>query len=337
MTMAIPPGVCRYRFGVVVPVVGWSPLVPYCLVSLAFQQGGHPLHIVVVDKSGSDEVSRLCTQLGAFAPALADVTITFVQSDDAGPAEAIERGIELLDAEIMTWLGGDDYLQPGALAAVDSFAKENSGAEWFTGVSSRADYSGVQTTSPLSNQTASLPMGFPQKAMALGLSASSKNLPFVQQEGTFWTANLWRKAGGKMETSLNYAFDFELWTRFAQHSELIQLNIPLGVFRIREGQLSSDRKSYFQEVSAVRRKIAENSNRFFTPFVATGRIALYSEARRWSFKKLSYGFWSPEQVNRIIGVEVLRRQLLVSLTTWYRTNRILRKLASSVRRQTLKN
>ena len=332
MTATIPPGVHPYRFGIVVPVIGWSPLLPYCLASLAFQEGRHPLHIVVVDKAGSDEVAQLCNQVEALAMPMNLVKITWVKSDDEGPAEAIGSGIELLNAEIMTWLGSDDYLLPGALAAVDSIAREDTGAEWFTGVSQRADYCGIPTTPSLSNQAANLPMGFPQRALALGLSSSAGNLPFVQQEGTFWTANLWRVAGGKMDISLKYAFDFELWTRFAQHSELIQLNMPLGVFRVREGQLSSDRKSYFHEVSAVRRKIAEKSNQIFVPFVATGRIAIYSETRSWSLQKLDFAFWRPERVNRIIGLEVMRRRLLVTLTNCYRTNRVLRHFASIVRR-----
>lgn len=50
-----------------------------------------------------------------------------------------------------------------------------------------------------------------------------------------------------MNTSLKLAGDFELWIRFFQYDSLFVANSMFGIFRQREGQLSSNIERYWEE------------------------------------------------------------------------------------------
>jgi hypothetical protein len=67
----------------------------------------------------------------------------------------------------------------------------------------------------------------------------------VQQESTFWRRSLWERAGGRLDTSLKLAGDFELWARFYQHSELVGVRVPLGGFRSHAAQLTATKRDLY--------------------------------------------------------------------------------------------
>ena len=52
--------------------------------------------------------------------------------------------------------------------------------------------------------------------------------PHLQPESVFWRRSLWQRAGGRLDTGLEYAADLELWLRFSRTAELYTVNYPLG-------------------------------------------------------------------------------------------------------------
>lgn len=60
------------------------------------------------------------------------------------------------------------------------------------------------------------------------------------------------KAGG-LNLKYEYAADFEIWTRFAQHAELYSVSVPLVGFRIRPGEQKSSvhKDKYEEEVKKI--------------------------------------------------------------------------------------
>jgi hypothetical protein len=72
----------------------------------------------------------------------------------------------------------------------------------------------------------------------------------VPQESTIFTKELYIKSG-EMNGHLKYAGDFDLWSRFSKNSELISVNIPIGIFRKRNNQMSENQKIYLREVNKI--------------------------------------------------------------------------------------
>jgi hypothetical protein len=73
---------------------------------------------------------------------------------------------------------------------------------------------------------------------------------YVPQESTIFTKELYIKSG-RVNRHLKYAGDFDLWTKFSKNSELISVNIPIGIFRKRNNQMSENQKIYLQEVDKI--------------------------------------------------------------------------------------
>ncbi|MHB0976059.1 MAG: hypothetical protein ACYC1U_02565, partial [Candidatus Aquicultorales bacterium] len=74
-----------------------------------------------------------------------------------------------------------------------------------------------------------------------------KGLGFIQQESTFWTADLWNKVGG-LRTDLKLAGDFYLWREFAKHASLKTIQTVLASFRRHSSQLTYAKDNYYKEI-----------------------------------------------------------------------------------------
>jgi hypothetical protein len=74
---------------------------------------------------------------------------------------------------------------------------------------------------------------------------------WIQQESTFWRRELWEQAGGRVDDSLAYACDFELWARFWEHADLATTKCPLAGFRVHPAQKTNRMQNYYAEADRV--------------------------------------------------------------------------------------
>ncbi|NJL54683.1 glycosyltransferase [bacterium] len=179
------------------------------------------------------------------------ISFSWVSESDQGMYDAINRGFAYLTEKVqvvnpnqvvMTWINGDDILTPGAIQTVVQFFSASE-YQWLTGVASL-----IRNDSAFMDLRDS-PWGFSKSFLKQGLY-DGRYFDFVQQEGTFWRQSLWQVAG-PLDSTLKLAGDWDLWRRFANHSELLTLRAVLGLHRRRRGQLSSSLEAYYQEVDAV--------------------------------------------------------------------------------------
>lgn len=152
---------------------------------------------------------------------------------DGGMYDAIHRGFARTTGEVMTWINSDDEWLPGTVQTVMELFARFPEVEWITSGYPCAidDRSAMIATARIS--------GFSAKGHLLGEYLPTCGWPaqgFVQQESTFWRRSLWERAGARMDTSLQFAGDFELWSRFFKHAPLWCVEVPLGCFRRRAGQ-----------------------------------------------------------------------------------------------------
>ncbi len=168
---------------------------------------------------------------------------------DSGMYDAIDRGFRHTTGEIMTWLNSDDEWFPGTLKTVVRIFREFPDVEWITsGFPSAIDAEGATIAT-------SRHYGFTRLASRQGEYLSDcewYSNGFIQQESTFWRRSLWERAGSRLDTSLKLAGDYELWSRFFDHAPLWQVEVPLGAFRRRAGQLSQvSHDRYIEEARRV--------------------------------------------------------------------------------------
>jgi glycosyltransferase involved in cell wall biosynthesis len=143
---------------------------------------------------------------------------------DSGPAEAIANGFQHATGRIFASLMSDDLYLPGTLHAVaDAMADPAvdvvyGNTYWVDGDGNKL---GERRQTPFS------PMGYLYGASDL------------QEPATFWTGDLYRKAGG-VDPAYKFAFDLELFTRFVKNGGRFRhINRFLASFRIHPTSKSS--------------------------------------------------------------------------------------------------
>lgn len=158
-----------------------------------------------------------------------------------GIAKAFNKFTITKDA-FMGWINADDILDQNALKNLCKAATMFPEHSWFGGFSTCTDME--DSVFPPDKA-----LSHPQVLLREGL-CDINFWPCLQQEGTFWKKELWDKAGG-VNTNFFLAGDWDLWRRMSKHSPYIQLPCIMGIFRFRDGQLSSNMAAYQQEIGKI--------------------------------------------------------------------------------------
>jgi glycosyltransferase involved in cell wall biosynthesis len=107
------------RFSIVTPSFNQGAYIRDCVESARAQTGVEWEHLVM-DGGSTDETLR----------ALAEFPhLKVISEPDEGQSDAINKGFRRASGEWVMWLNADDYLLPGALAAVEKFASEHPEAD----------------------------------------------------------------------------------------------------------------------------------------------------------------------------------------------------------------
>ena len=233
-------------FSIVTPVFNGARFLDETILSVLGQAGAFRLRYHVQDGGSTDgTLAKLAAwkeRLAGSFPVLCEgIEFSYATGPDGGLYDAIARGFAATgNGDVMTWLNADDRLEPGALQSVAHILEKFPDIDWLGGRSTIADETGLIVISwPI--------MPFPRKAIAAGIFDGRFAPIFIQQEGVLWRARLWEAAGG-MNGRFRLAGDFDLWRRFAQHSDLVVADTILGCWRRREGQLSANRAEYYAEI-----------------------------------------------------------------------------------------
>ncbi len=171
---------------------------------------------------------------------------------DKGMYDAIQKGFDRSNGEIMAWINSDDMYHPKALFTVADIFNSFPSVHWLEGHTTLYDEYG-KTVNAYGSR------GFNK------FDFYNHDYKFIQQESTFWRRSLWIKSGESLNCSLKYAGDFALWLNFFSYEKLYITNALIGGFRVRSGnQLSRDHyKEYINEVeneiAAVRLSKKEKS------------------------------------------------------------------------------
>lgn len=216
------------KISIITPVYNQVNYIEFAIQSVLGQNYPN-LEYIIVDGGSSDGTLEIIKKYES------QITKCISESD-SGMYDALNKGFALSTGEIMGWINSDDVLCEGALQRINSIFNDVSHVSWIQGMHSLIDLNG-QLTSIRKSKKFSL------------LQFLNNDYKWIQQESTFWRRSLWEKAGGKMDTSLKLAGDFELWFRFFQHERLYNCSVPVGAWRKREGQLSAmHNDKYLEEV-----------------------------------------------------------------------------------------
>lgn len=175
---------------------------------------------------------------------------------DEGLYDALNKGFAKSTGEIMGWINSDDKYLPWTFQIVSEIFSLFPEVMWLT------------SSFPIWLDDRGYPVGcsafggFNRNAFMRGANLPGRkwySRPAIQQESTFWRRSLWEMAGGRIDSSLKVAGDYELWTKFFVHADLHSLPVPLAGFRQHGNQKSVNQKEeYMIEAEKVLRRYGGN-------------------------------------------------------------------------------
>jgi len=163
---------------------------------------------IIIDGASSDNSVEIIKKYS-------DKLAYWVSEPDKGFADAIHKGFQRANGEILYWLNSDDLLFPNALKTVGSFFYAYPNVDVVFG-----DRHIIDCWSKLI-------MKQRYCFYTEWLFKYGKSIP---QECTFWRKDIYWKVGG-LNQALNYAIDLDLWCRFAATGTIRHIPFYLGAFR----------------------------------------------------------------------------------------------------------
>jgi glycosyltransferase involved in cell wall biosynthesis len=169
----------------------------------------------------------------------------WISEPDKGMYFALQKGFEKSSGEIMAWINSDDKYHPGALSIIAEIFTTFNEVNWLMGNPSSFDEKGRTISVDNCREWSKYDI-------------YTYDYKFLQQESIFWRRTLWEKAGNKIDTTVKYASDFELWLRFFRYEKLYVTQALIGGFRLRQKhQVSMDyRDQYINEIELLIKKEA---------------------------------------------------------------------------------
>lgn len=164
----------------------------------------------------------------------------WVSEPDRGMYDAIAKGFEKANGEILCWLNAGDIFMPGALYLVAELFGKYPSVNWLTGMQF-AHLPGGKIVG------CSIPLMYSSDLIRCGVYG--KKLPYIQQESTFFRRSLMSTVDLEKFKSFKLAGDLFLWNSFAVRDSLVVACAGFGSFCIHEGQLSENLALYWLEAS----------------------------------------------------------------------------------------
>jgi glycosyltransferase involved in cell wall biosynthesis len=166
---------------------------------------------IVLDAVSTDGTLKVLRQYEAAIDVL-------IVEKDRGQADALDRGFRLARGDILAYLNADDcYASPHTISTMVGHFQANPDMDVIYGRRYTVDEKG----------------GFRETTPYRPFSADHfSRVDYIPQEATFWTRRIYEKAGGRIDTTFNFAMDYELFLRFL-HAGARFLSVPdvFGLFR----------------------------------------------------------------------------------------------------------
>jgi glycosyltransferase involved in cell wall biosynthesis len=186
------------------------------------------LEYVVMDGGSTDETGEILVRYK-------DRLAYYESAPDKGQADAVARGFEHSSGEIMAYLNSDDLLAPGALDFVARFFSAHPEVDAIYSHRVFIDEQNLVTRYWI------LPAHH---------SWMMERWDYIPQETCFWRRRLYEKVGG-IDTSFQFALDYDLFVRFMRAGRMERVNRFLGAFREHPSSKTTQQQGAHPEVERV--------------------------------------------------------------------------------------
>ena len=226
------------RVTILTPSFNQASFLRPAIFSVLEQQGDFQLNLIVIDGGSTDGTVDLLQSIQ-------DTRLKWTSAPDRGQADAINRGLQSADGDIIGWLNSDDLYVPDALATVTS-AFSNPKTQWLAGRCQIINETGAIIRSAIAS--------YKNRRLARYSYRSLLRENFIAQPAVFWRRSLTQQVGG-LDESLHYTMDYDLWLRLGRVADPLIVNQDLAQFRLHSASKSGKmNRAQFDEGYTVARR-----------------------------------------------------------------------------------
>ena len=234
------------RLTIVTPSFNQGQFLPRTARSVLSQQGGFSLRWIVIDGGSTDGSVD-------FLRSVDDPRLFWISEKDRGQCHAINKGMGLAEgADVLAWLNSDDVYEEGALATVaEAFAADPTAA-WLVGRCRIIDEMDREIRPAVTRYKARILRRYTYRRLL------RQNL--ISQPAAFWRASLWRDNGGRVDETLHWCMDYDLWLRFGRACDPLILSSVLSSFRMHKSSKSGQvtRRQFDEQYAVARRYLGRD-------------------------------------------------------------------------------
>lgn len=165
----------------------------------------------------------------------------WVSEEDQGQTDAINKGFNRAQGDILAWLNSDDTYLPGAVKEAVEYLQSHPEVGMVYGDANLIDEQSQVIGSFPARQTDN------QRLM--------RGYVHIPQQASFFRANLWKEVG-PLDPTFFFAMDYDLWVRLSKQAPLKYLPRLWANFRLHGGakSIESDDRCWPEMVRVHRRE-----------------------------------------------------------------------------------
>ena len=230
------------NFNVIIPVFNGGAKIERTINSIILQtsiiNGNDTFQCFVVDAASTDDTLQRIRSIN-------DNRINIISERDNGMYDALSKGFKASGSGVTCYLGAGEIFDLSAFQVISQVFDTYREVNWLKGRD-------VTRNSNLNIINSRLPPPYYRHIIDCGMYGT--RLSVIQQESTFWRAELTNQFDLEYLKNLKLAGDFYLWKCLAKKNELYIVNTHLGSFTSEPGQLSSMIPgAYKKELRLIRR------------------------------------------------------------------------------------
>ena len=219
------------KITIVTPVYNCAEYIEETIQSV-LNQNYKNIEYIIVDGGSNDDT---CKIIGKYSKKIS----FFISEKDNGMYHALYKGFKIATGKYFSWLNADDlYFKDSISKTIELMEKNN--YQWINGISATLKGKKIKLR----------PLYYYPNIILKNRLMTPCLWGYIPQESTIFTKELYIKSGG-INQKLKYAGDFDLWSRFCKNSELISVNVPIGIFRKRNNQISEKQNIYVNEINKI--------------------------------------------------------------------------------------
>jgi len=223
------------KISVITPSLNQASFIEETIQSV-LSQNYPKLEYLVVDGGSTDNTLQIISKYESH--------LSWISETDNGQAAAINKGLRLVNGDVVAFLNSDDLYEPGALMAVGNFFADYPEANWLTGLCINIDQSG--------NEIRRRIRLYKNFWLRFNNYSILQVLNYISQPSTFWKRSAMNRIG-YLNEQLHYTMDYDYWLRLGQYYSLHVLYRDLAKFRIHSNSKSgaTTHRQFDEELKVV--------------------------------------------------------------------------------------